>query len=230
MTYLFRALVAAAAFAAPACLSAAPATEMIFDESVAADLPVGTVLRYDYEKIVPEQPEAEADPGAEVVTGFDEGTIVWTLIEGPEGGRGVEILLGRDGREVELPVMPTSGGNPLVVVFLEQVARSVSGLTGGSPFYIRNRMKEALLIDRPETDAEVPVEETGAEVPSLTLTPLAGDPNAEEMRGFDALEVTFTYRDEVPGGIYALEAELLNDDGVAVYREGMSFQSAEMPQ
>lgn len=230
MTYIVRALVAAAAFAAPACLSAAPVTDMIFDDNLAADLPVGTILKYDYDKTVPEQPQPEADPETEVVAGFDEGSIVWTLVEGPEGDRGAEILLDRDGREVEVPVMPTSGGNPLSVLFLEQVSRSVSGLTGGSPFYIRNRMKEALLTEGTETTADVEVEGAQAEVRNVTLAPLADDPNTDKMRGFDALEITFTYGDDIPGGIYALEAELLNDDGVAVYREAMTFQSADVPQ
>lgn len=230
MTCFIRALVAAASIAAPASLTAAPATEMIFDESIAADLPLGTVLRYDYEKIVPHQPEAEANPGKEVVAGFDEGSVAWTLVEGPDEARGVQMVLSRDGNGVDLPLMPTSGGNPLAVVFLEQVSRSISGLSGGSPFYIRNRMKEALLTEGAQTSATVTVEGGEAEVESVTLAPLADDPNAHKMRGLDALEMTFTYGDDVPGGIYALEAELLNGDGVAVYHEVMTFQSAEVPQ
>ncbi len=42
---------------------------------------------------------------------------------------------------------PASVGNPLIMYFLESVLSDLAAQSGGSPFYMRNRVKEALLRD-----------------------------------------------------------------------------------
>ena len=59
--------------------------------------------------------------------------------------------------------------NPLLLYFLETTVRVMAEATGGSPYYIRNRIREALVAsDLGAAD--------GAER-EVTLTPFAADPN-----------------------------------------------------
>ncbi len=82
---------------------------------------------------------------------------------------------------------PADSGDPSVVFFLETVARDMAAATGGSPFYIRNRMKDAVFRGgeiRQEADQQVAV-----------FRPFANDPNKDRMAPFDQLELNFVIRD-----------------------------------
>ena len=78
---------------------------------------------------------------------------------------------------------PTSGGDPVVTFFLESTARDMAALTGGSPDYIRNRIKDAVFRGGEVTGAE------GAR--EVVLRPFADDPNKARMQGFETLEIRF---------------------------------------
>jgi hypothetical protein len=96
-------------------------------------------------------------------------------------------------------------GNPLIMYFMESSVREVSELSGGSPFYIRNRFKEALLESVSTEAVTVPFD--GAEVAAerIVLHPLAGDVHAAEA-GFDNVAIEITVSPEVPGWYHTLEA------------------------
>ncbi|RDW12554.1 hypothetical protein [Paracoccus thiocyanatus] len=82
---------------------------------------------------------------------------------------------------------PVSGGDPALTFFLETITRDMAALTGGSPFYIRNRLKDALFRGgelRPEGDATTAV-----------FAPFKDDKNSGRMAGFDTLELRFTLDD-----------------------------------
>lgn len=78
---------------------------------------------------------------------------------------------------------PISSGDPVLTFFLEQTTRDMAALTGGSPFYIRNRMKEALF-----QGGEVTKTDDGI---TASFQPFAQDANAARMNGFQTLTLTF---------------------------------------
>ncbi|RJL05755.1 hypothetical protein D3P06_05905 [Paracoccus aestuarii] len=90
-------------------------------------------------------------------------------------------------RDRRIGPFPISSGDPVLTFFLEQTARDMAALSGGSPHYIRNRMKDALFrggeLDR--TDDAV----------TARFRPFADDPNAGRMNGFDTLTLTFVMAD-----------------------------------
>lgn len=110
---------------------------------------------------------------------------------------------------------PVSSGDPVVVFFLENTTRDMALLTGGSPFYIRNRMKEAL------ANAGSPV--SGDQGVAVELRPFDGDPNGDRMKGFQTLRLRFVFGDDPTDPIRELVAET---DGpvAAVPPEGMPPQ------
>lgn len=82
---------------------------------------------------------------------------------------------------------PISAGDPVLTFFLEQTTRDMAALTGGSPFYIRNRMKEALF-----RGGEISRE---GEAVTASFRPFADDPSADRMNGFESLTLTFVMAD-----------------------------------
>ena len=49
------------------------------------------------------------------------------------------------GEAVPLGTFPSGAANPLLLYFLETTVRVMAEATGGSPYYIRNRIREALV-------------------------------------------------------------------------------------
>lgn len=99
----------------------------------------------------------------------------------------LELTETRETRDRRIGPFPASGGDPVLTFFLEQTARDMAALTGGSPFYIRNRMKDALF-----RGGEIAREDDRL---TATFAPFAEDPNAARMHGFDSLTLTFVMTD-----------------------------------
>ncbi len=92
-----------------------------------------------------------------------------------------------DSRTRQIGPFPISGGDPVLTFFLEQTARDMAGLTGGSPFYIRNRIKDALFRGGQITQQ--------GQQSVASFTPFADDPNGARMGGFQTLTLTFVLGD-----------------------------------
>jgi hypothetical protein len=127
----------------------------------------------------------------------------------------------QDGRHRALGQFPASVGNPIIMFFYESVVRDMAEAAGGSPFYIRNRVKEALVSPSDVEEGEAVLD--GKTVPTRTvrLYPFRDDPNQDRMRGFGDLELRVTMSDAVPGWYVSLVAE--SSDG-QVYRSELKFE------
>lgn len=97
-------------------------------------------------------------------------------------------------------------GNPVLMVFLESVVNVVSETTGGSPFYIRNRIREAMR--ERMTEQPLSVTHAGAEIAAweLEIRPFESDPNVQALGDFRQLRLTFTLSDAAPGAFLSLAA------------------------
>ena len=121
---------------------------------------------------------------------------------------------------------PASVGNPMIMYFVETVVRDMAGTAGGSPFYIRNRVKASLIEDAPVEDVEVEYKGTLVKAKSVTLSPFRDDPNRAKMRGFENLALTITMSDQVPGWYHSLKA----DTGSNLYTNEIVLQPSEGTQ
>ncbi len=121
------------------------------------------------------------------VPGFaaqDRGSLTLSQALDPSDGKPVLQLDQKSTqRSRRIGPFPTSGGDPVVTFFLESTARDMAALTGGSPDYIRNRIKDAVFRGGEVTGAE------GAR--EVVLRPFADDPNRARMQGFETLEIRF---------------------------------------
>lgn len=126
---------------------------------------------------------------------------------------------------------PASVGNPIVMYFVETVVRDMAENVGGSPFYIRNRVKEALI--HPAEVEHTTVDFKGAKIAAtqVTLRPFRDDPNWQRMRGYNDLALEVTMSEEVPGWYYSLVAVVPEPDSdQAAYQSALMFTALEVPQ
>ncbi len=106
----------------------------------------------------------------------------------------------------------------MAMFFLERTSRQIGAATGGSTFYIRNRIKDAL-VGTGEV-APVTVAWDGREVPAteVTLTPFQDDPHRSQLGPFADMEIRVTVSEAVPGWYHSLVAETPPDGAAAPFR------------
>ena len=171
------ALIAFAACITPAAAPAALADEagdLVFAERGPWDLSAGPLVW------------AVSQQGPEV-PGFvplGQGTITLRQVTDPSDSQPVLQLDEATARiNRKIGPFPVSGGDPVLTFFLENVARDMAALTGGSPFYIRDRLKDALF-----RGGDV-AQQDGRQI--ARFQPFATDPNRDRMYGFGTLTLSF---------------------------------------
>lgn len=142
----------------------------------------------------------------------DTGTIEMTLAGGTPPEARLQFL--QDDKHRALGAFPASVGNPVIMYFVETVVRDMAESAGGSPFYIRNRVKEALISPAEITEADGDV--------TVVMQPFEDDPNAARMNGFGALKLTIVMSEEVPGWYRSLSANAGEAYGSVMVFEGVA--------
>ena len=197
------ALLLVLALAGPA--GAESGTEILFSPGQLGGVAAGETLVYAHDRAA--MPEALA-PAA-------SGT--WRLaVETRNEARAALLSIGREGRTPRLLDPFPAGeeaGNPVLMAFLETVTRRIAEASGGSPFYIRNRIRDAF-----RAGGEVgPAAEGPEDARRIAYRPFEGDPNAARLGPFAGLSLAFTVADSVPGRLLSLTAETAGAD--PAYRE-----------
>ena len=204
------------ALAAP--LHAGEAQERLFAPGVLDQVPTGAHLVFRHTR------EGSFDTAR--LPAIADGKLDLGLAEA-DGRRAAQVTLSDAGRTRSQATLPAAG-NPVLLVFLETSLRSMAALTGGSPFYLRNRIREAFA----QQDAREPVEIElgGAPVAGerLVFRPFEDDPNRARMGAFADLELSVVVGDAVPGRLARLQAATgPGPDGRPVYSETMVFERME---
>ncbi len=156
-------------------------------------------------------PDADAKNTGDIAVMFDEGDMARLEFRQDEKHR----ALGR---------FPATVGNPMIMFFYESVIRDMASTAGGSPFYIRNRVKESLIQPSDVEAGQAVVNGETIQTKTIRMEPFAGDPNRDRMRGFGDLVLTVTMSDDVPGWYLSLVAE------ADAYRSETTFERVEAAQ
>lgn len=159
----------------------------------------------------------------------DTGTIVLKVEDGEEGPDVADLQFRQGDGKRALGSFPASVGNPMIMYFYESTVRDMAETAGGSPFYIRNRVKDALTVTQEIETGTATLEGEEIEVSRVTLRPFEDDPNRDAMRGFEDLEMTVTMSGDVPGWYLSLVAEVPGQDG-PIYVSRVEFQGMEAAQ
>lgn len=214
------AILAGIVLAAP--LAAGEAQDQLFELGVLDAVTTGQSLSYAHARA-----GTAADPN--VLRPITDGDVELRIVDDIEtGGRDALVTLREGARARDLTPFPAEAGNPLLMVFMETNVRSMAAATGGSPHYIRNRMREALRTqDRAETVAVV-LDGRSIEARRFSFRPFDDDPNAARMGAFADLEISFLVSEEVPGRFAMLEAVTgAGPDGAPALRETIILAGIE---
>ncbi|PKP65748.1 MAG: hypothetical protein CVT86_03145 [Alphaproteobacteria bacterium HGW-Alphaproteobacteria-8] len=194
-------MTAAAALFAFAALAAAP-LDLLFETKHMAGVSAGETLRYHHVRT--------ADPALGLGPDFAQ---VIALEMGQ--GQAARFTLDAEGAGRVYPVAEGVPGNPLLMVFLENTLRTVAKATGGSAFYLRNRIRFAL------RDA-LTEEADGA----LTIRPFLNDANRAKMGPFGDLEMRIEVSEAQPGMLVAMRARA-GDAAKPAYLEEIRLENAQ---
>ncbi len=187
------AVVASLSLAGAAAMAAPTGAALFFETPFLADLPAGTTLSYSYHHTTTDPSLGES---------FDE-KMEMKIAAAPEDAakRVADVDIFRGTQHREAGPFPVALGNPLALVLLEREAKEIAQLTKGSPFYIRNRMKEALMNAKVE---DIRLSYAGKDVPAwkLDMAPFATDPHKEQLQEIANRSYSFVFSQAVPGGLY----------------------------
>ncbi len=199
--------------AAPA--AAGPASDLIMAPGVLADVPAGPVFRYDHARHMPAPPAVDPMPAdaAPRPRPLKAGSLIVTA-QDSAGERRLVLTRTEDGRTLPVADFPARGPNPVLLYFLENTLRVLAAETGGSPFYLRNRIREAL--------AAAPLPAQGT---ALVLHPFAADRNRARMGVYASLALTIAFDAARPGRIVELKAD--TDAGPQGYTETLTLIAEE---
>lgn len=164
----------------------------------------------------------------ESVPEIADGSVEIALSQAESGERAAHVVLVEGGRERRFNPFPGTAGNPLLMVFMETNVHTMAAATGGSPFYIRNRMREALRREQPGEPVTLDLAAGAVAGERYTFKPFAGDPNSSRMGAFSELEISFVLSPAVPGRFARMEV-VAGDDaaGAPALRETISFERIE---
>ena len=156
------------------------------------------------------KPDVEDRDTGDIALSFQEGEANMALLE-----------FRQDGKHRSLGTFPASVGNPMIMYFYESVVRDMAESAGGSPFYIRNRIKDALIQSTDIVKGEAMVGGEKVVTQTIRMYPFADDPNRERMKGFEDLELSVTMSDSVPGWYMSFVADTSGRD---VYKSELIFE------
>lgn len=201
-----RNLLAALLLLAPLPAAAGALTDLLMAPRLFEGAAVGSAVVYAEER---EAPEGEGMSVGDVTGGEVRLEVV--------APNELRLLRAEDGAATPMGTFTAGVANPLLLYFLENNVRVMAEATGGSPFYIRNRIREAL------GAADLGVA-TGA-AREVTLTPFAADPNRARMGAFADLVIRLRFDPADPARILELSAD--TPAGADGYHERMTLVAEE---
>jgi hypothetical protein len=173
---------------APLPAPAGALSDLLMAPGLFEAVPAGSAVAYDETRSVP---DAEATTVEEV----DDGRLRLEVVQAGE----MRLVREEDGEAVPLGTFPDGVANPLLLYFLETTVRVMAETTGGSPYYIRNRIREALVASDLGT--------ARGEAREVTLSPFTDDPNRPRMGAFADLVIRLRFDPEAPSRILELSAD-----------------------
>jgi hypothetical protein len=216
------------ALAAPT-LSGPDASSLLFEAPALASVTTGTTLVYRLERTVSGAAAGMHAAGlgplpsvstVELSLHPDEGT----------GSREARVAIVKDDGRQAAGSFPALVGNPVLLVILERDVVEMSRALHGSPYYIRNRVREALGAATPAEPARFPFEGREVDGWRVAVSPFAQDRNRDKLREHAAKRYEFTLSDAVPGGVFEVRLVTPGADGAPLIEDRLAFERSQAPE
>ncbi len=193
------------------------ALERIFDSEQMKTVNTGQRINFTHTRIGidPEKMPPLADRVIQVAVTEDSAV-----------GRQLSVSLTEDGRSRNLDAFSGDSGNPVLMIFLESVTKSVAKASGGSPFYIKNRITDAFRRGTELAKTEIEIGDKTIEATRSSYSPFALEQNKARLGDFANFEISFVTSKDVPGRIVEMVA-LSDPEHKEGYREKITFVGAD---
>jgi hypothetical protein len=216
------------AFSGPA-LPSPDSSSLLFETPALVEVPTGTTLVYRLERTV--AAAAAGNPAPAPGLSPSVSTVELSLHpDATSSGREAKIEIVTGERRQAAGSFPSLVGNPVLLVVLERDVAEMSRTLHGSPYYIRNRIREAL----GEATLAEPARFTfgGREVEGwrVVVTPFAQDRNRDKLREYAAKRYEFTLSGAVPGGLYEMRIKTPKGDSAALVEDHLAFERSQPSQ
>ncbi len=136
----------------------------------------------------------------------------------------IDFLTGE--HKVEFAPVLGFGGNPVLMLFLENDVREMQQATGGSSHYFRNQIRRAFLYGAEIHPVDFMLDgkpQTGKEI---MITPFRGDPHADRFPAYVEKSYHFILSDAVPGMIYQISTHIPPSEAKpAPFEDSMTYVS-----
>lgn len=208
------ALCAAVIFSSAAAAAAPASVDLVFYAPHFSKLQNGSVITY---KFVRKAEDPKLDPS------FEDTVSVKVGPSGAEDSVTVDLFSGA--RAINLPNMSKTG-NPVIVAVLEQDVKEMNKSLGGSPFYFRNRLRQAIAADTPAEPTKVDFRGKTVDGWKVTVKPFQNDEaNKGKLGQYAERSYELIFSDAVPGGLYALKTVTPKADGAPLLTEELTVAS-----
>lgn len=213
------ALILIGALLIPTPGSAGPASERMFATDVLNSTESHSTIVYAHDRI------GLAQDGLRPIA---DGTLRLNVEDGAAGARKTSLEMGTADQLRLIGKYSEASGNPVLPIFLESTLGVMSRITGGSPFYIRNRMKEALGAADQISPGKADWAGQSVKTEEIVIKPFATDAKRDRMGAFADMEFRFVMSQAVPGGYVSLSAKSAADaSGAFVYQETIELTGIE---
>jgi hypothetical protein len=208
-------------------LAGPDASSLLFEAPAFVGVTTGTTLVYRLERTVSAADKPAAGPGplpsvstVELSLHPDAGT----------GAREARIVIVKNDARQTAGSFPDRVGNPVLLVLLERDVVEMSRALRGSPYYIRNRVREALGAATPAEPARFTFKGREVEGWRVAVSPFAQDRNRDKLREHAAKRYEFTLSDAVPGGVFEVRLVTPGADGAALIEDRLAFERSQAPE
>lgn len=190
---------------------------VVFEANLLADLRTSATLHYRYDmsgdKI--EQPfTSHALMRIEATGDGESKEASFELFEGPN--------------KRQFGPIHAASQNPMILVFLQRDVTQMSRLTGGSAGYFQQGLRHGFRGTGEVEKRKVEVAGETVEVKKISIRPFESDPQISRFPQFRDKTYSFWVGDDVPGGLYRVEAVTPDPkSGTVVLAESFTFDRIE---
>jgi hypothetical protein len=191
------------------------ASSLLFERPALVEVPAGSTLVYSLQR---------TGGTAAGVPAHAESTVELSLQRDPATGeiRAEVAIITGEGRQAA-GSFPSQAGNPVLLVALERDITEMSRLLRGSPYYIRNRIREAISAAAP-ISARFTFDGREVEGWRIVVSPFEQDRNRDRLREHAAKRYEFILSDAVPGHLYAVRMVTPGADGAQLVEDHLGFE------
>lgn len=192
---------------------------LLFDTPQWALAPVGSKLRYSFEK-------TSADPAFGPAFKDD---VVLTLGAGDDAeSRTTEMQLFSGANRKPAGPFRSDKQNPILLVILENNVQELSKLFQANPRYLKNAIRKAWRDAAKIDTAMDTVDGKAIAVTRIAISPFVGDLESDRMKGLSAMTYLVDVSPEVPGSIVSVDIRT-EDGGKTRFSETLRYVATVAP-